>query len=80
MNDLPDYITPVSQILALPEAIPTGKKSSTTILDIEKEHIEKILHELNGNKLQAALKLGISRTSLWRKIKQYKLDSSRSLH
>lgn len=39
----------------------------------EKQKILRVLHETNGNKNQAAEILGISRTTLWRKIKQFNI-------
>lgn len=39
--------------------------------DIEKELIMKILQETNGNKSEAATRLGISRVTLYTKIKKY---------
>ena len=41
--------------------------------ELEKLKIVNILIETNGNKNQAAEKLGMSRTTLWRKIKQYNI-------
>lgn len=42
--------------------------------ELEKLQILSVLLETNGNKNQAAGKLGMSRTTLWRKIKQYDID------
>ena len=46
--------------------------------EIEEDEVEKIkrvLRETNGNKSLAAKILGIHRTTLWRKIKEYQLDN-----
>ncbi len=40
----------------------------------EAERIKRVLKETKGNKSLAAKILGIHRTTLWRKIKEYKLD------
>lgn len=40
----------------------------------EKETIERILNECNGNKTQASKKLGIDRSTLWRKMHKYKIE------
>lgn len=48
----------------------------STQLNIEKLRITNILLETNGNKNKAATKLGMSRTTLWRKIKQYKINTN----
>lgn len=45
-----------------------------SLADMEKILIERTLHSLNGHKGRTAEVLGIGSTSLWRKIKQYKLQ------
>ncbi|NHM32471.1 sigma 54-interacting transcriptional regulator [Neobacillus terrae] len=42
--------------------------------ELEKFKIINILLETRGNKNQTAVKLGMSRTTLWRKIKEYNID------
>ncbi|MFZ5997206.1 MAG: sigma-54-dependent transcriptional regulator [Nitrospirota bacterium] len=42
--------------------------------DMEKVLIQRTLHSLQGQKVKAAEVLGISTTSLWRKIKKYNLE------
>jgi PAS domain S-box-containing protein len=45
------------------------------VLDkMQKEYIVKVLREVNGNKKKAAKILGISTTTLWRKIKQLNIN------
>jgi len=51
----------------------TPKKSSEDRSD-EVERIRKVLEETGGNKTLAAKILGMHRTTLWRKIKEYGLD------
>ncbi|MDQ0340839.1 propionate catabolism operon transcriptional regulator [Caldalkalibacillus uzonensis] len=46
----------------------------TSYQEAEKVRIIQALLDSNGNKIKAAQKLGISRTTLWRKIKQYQLQ------
>lgn len=43
----------------------------------EKERIRAALHEADGNCTKAAGLLHISRTTLWRKMKKYKIDSAK---
>lgn len=57
----------VSQLTTFPEI-----KKYTTIQ--EKSYIQKILHELNGNKTETARKLGIHRSTLYEKLKKYGID------
>ncbi len=81
-NDLPEFM--FSDRLRLPG--PDGSPStSSTLLDdydtqitplaeIEKNHIQAVLIKLDYNHTLAAKKLGISRSTLWRKIKEYNLE------
>jgi len=49
------------------------KKTFLTLDENEKEYIEWVLKQTNGNKTRAAELLGIDRVSLWRKLKRYEL-------
>jgi DNA-binding NtrC family response regulator len=42
--------------------------------DIEREHIKRALERMDFNYSAIAKKLGVSRSTLWRKIKDYKID------
>jgi len=46
---------------------------STGLADVERELILKTLHELEGNRMQSALRLGISVRTLHYKLQQYRL-------
>jgi two-component system nitrogen regulation response regulator GlnG/two-component system response regulator HydG len=41
---------------------------------MERQHIIRALNLLNGNKTDVAAKLGISRATLWRKLKEHKIE------
>jgi transcriptional regulator of acetoin/glycerol metabolism len=41
---------------------------------VERRHIERVLREANGNRSEAARKLGIDRVTLYRKMKRYRVD------
>ncbi|MGA1870797.1 MAG: sigma-54-dependent transcriptional regulator [bacterium] len=47
-------------------------KAKFKLKELEKRHIFKVLKETNGNKAQAAEILGIARSTLFKKIKEYK--------
>ena len=51
--------------------------STLTLNELEKQHIERVLHEEEGRVEKAASRLGIPRSSLYQKIKKYQLNSSR---
>jgi transcriptional regulator of acetoin/glycerol metabolism len=46
-----------------------------TLADMEKQLIRATLERLKGNQSIAARKLGISRSTLWRKMKEYGLEA-----
>lgn len=68
------------QIEAADLLLPTRKiaqieklQSTCSLEELEKMHIEGVLHNVNWNKTKAAEVLGISVRNLYRKIEQYKL-------
>jgi DNA-binding NtrC family response regulator len=48
-------------------------RESWSLADVEKEHIRRVLARHRGNATIAARQLGISRTTLWRKLREYGL-------
>jgi DNA-binding NtrC family response regulator len=46
-------------------------RESWSLADVEREHIVRVLRRHGGNSTLAARQLGISRTTLWRKLKEY---------
>ncbi len=52
-----------------PSALPA--LSSTTLEELEREHILRVLHESKGNRERAAAILGISSRTLYRKLREY---------
>jgi transcriptional regulator of acetoin/glycerol metabolism len=63
---------------ALPggSAAPPGEeraRDAWSLADVEKEHIQRVLTLHRGNATTAARQLGISRTTLWRKLREYGL-------
>jgi transcriptional regulator with PAS, ATPase and Fis domain len=51
--------------------------SSLTLLELEKQHIERVLQEERGRVEKAAKRLGIPRSSLYQKIKKHQIPSSK---
>ncbi len=51
-----------------------GYSDDWTLEQVEREHIRRVLRRHSGNASEAAKSLGISRSTLWRKMKQYRLD------
>jgi DNA-binding NtrC family response regulator len=59
-------------------APPVASDSSLTLLELEQRHIQLVLQQENGHVESAARRLGIPRSSLYHKIKQYGLRPSGS--
>ena len=57
---------------AAADAAPDAR-ASWTLADVEREHIQRVLARHEGNATAAAKQLGISRTTLWRKLRAYGL-------
>jgi two-component system response regulator HydG len=68
-NELPPHIasgTPLGPAPVLPR--------EQTLAQVEKSHILQTLERCGWNHSQAAETLGIGRTSLWRKLKEYQIE------
>ena len=55
------------------------RSSVVTIADLEKQAILNTITQLKGDKLMAARLLGIGKTTLYRKLKEYGLGDDQSL-
>jgi len=53
-------------------------RDSWSLADVEREHIRLVLARHRGNATNAARQLGISRTTLWRKLREYGLPRKES--
>jgi len=60
--------------VSLPQAAAGSGSEAETLEELEKRHIERVLHMAAGNKLRAARILGIPRASLYRRIRRYQLE------
>lgn len=63
LNDLPPHLLDLS----------SQGRSFTTLEEMEKDHIARVLSAVEGQREQAAGILGITRSTLWRKIKKFNL-------
>jgi len=62
--------------LALPaEPKPNGSGEHVSLVDMEREHILKVLEETGGNQSRASQVLGIDRKTLYNKIRKYGIES-----
>ncbi len=48
-----------------------GERDRWSLADVERDHIQRVLALHHGNATSAARQLGISRTTLWRKLRRY---------
>ncbi|MBI5118642.1 sigma-54-dependent Fis family transcriptional regulator [Candidatus Poribacteria bacterium] len=88
VSSLPDYLQSIKRpMLALPEGIEeavemaaheagAGAPEYMTLAEMEKRLITETLMKCEGNQTLAADKLGISRSTLWRKMKEYNIRTS----
>jgi len=51
--------------------------SRLTLIELEKQHIERVLQEERGHVETAAKRLGIPRSSLYQKLKKHQIASSK---
>lgn len=74
MTDLPPAIVshvPGSESSA--DRSPAGGSPSTDLEDIERATIQRVFEQVNGDKVTAGKMLGISRATLYRKLKRYNI-------
>ena len=77
--DLPPSLVSVSGS-GSPETIPAATSlSSTDLEDIERITIQRVFEQVNGDKAQARKMLGISRATLYRKLKRYNIGVPQTL-
>jgi len=81
-KDLPEFMLRGRLLLGSPEqpqtSVKTSESSVPTLADVEREHINFVLKLTSHNHTEAAKKLGISRSTLWRKMKEYNLQNEGS--
>ncbi len=72
LDDVPVEITSAGNAAPSGPAAPQGATPRTTLADTEKDAILRVLAECGNNKSQAAVRLGISRRTLHRKLNEWK--------
>jgi len=73
LDDLPPAFATVSQGGDVANASSTGELSTTDLEDIERTTIERVFQQVKGDKALAGKMLGISRATLYRKLKRYNI-------
>jgi transcriptional regulator of acetoin/glycerol metabolism len=73
VDDLPPAIASVSQAADSAPAGSTEELSTTDLEDIERTTIERVFQQVKGDKALAGKMLGISRATLYRKLKRYNI-------
>ena len=68
------HVVDVAPLSTTPSANPN--RDTWSLADVEREHIRRVLDLHRGNATAAARQLGISRTTLWRKLKEYGISRS----
>jgi len=79
LGDLPPAIASASPSPDAETSTITGAVSSTDLEDIERATIERVFEQVKGDKAMAGKMLGISRATLYRKLKRYNIGSRQEL-
>jgi DNA-binding NtrC family response regulator len=77
------YIISGKHLHFMPEPVPARPRTASqrkTITEVEREHINTVLRQENWNVKETARKLGIPRSSLYMKLKEYGLTRQLSNH
>jgi len=72
-NDLPPAIT--SGVAAMDQGLDSSGLSATDLEDIERTTIQRVFEQVKGDKALAGKMLGISRATLYRKLKRYNIGA-----
>src|SRR5438034_1646682 len=77
MNDLPPTIASAASSPDSGLELPSSSLSSTDLEDIERATIQRVFEQVKGDKALAGKMLGISRATLYRKLKRYNIGAAR---
>ena len=73
LSDLPPSIASASPVLYSESGPASPGVTSTDLEDIERTTIQRVFEQVNGDKARAGKMLGISRATLYRKLKRYNI-------
>ena len=79
-KDLPDFLLRNRLLLEGPRkgaCVDAQTGEIVSLKDLEADHIRLALEKMNYNYSDIAKKLGVSRSTLWRKIKEYKIEAKK---
>src|SRR5256712_13746984 len=79
VNDLPPVIASASPVSESFSEASMGGLSSTDLEDIERATIQRVFEQVKGDKALAGKMLGISRATLYRKLKRYNIGPRQAL-
>jgi two-component system, NtrC family, response regulator AtoC len=81
VGDLPPAVVSLTtpSTAAVADAPASSSLSSTDLEDIERATIQRVFEQVNGDKVVAGKMLGISRATLYRKLKRYNIGSRADL-
>jgi two-component system, NtrC family, response regulator AtoC len=78
LDDLPPALASTVHSQELGQAGPVPQLSTTDLEDIERTTIERVFEQVKGDKALAGKMLGISRATLYRKLKRYNIGGIRT--
>jgi two-component system, NtrC family, response regulator AtoC len=76
VGDLPAAIASASPETESDRNLPTAPLSTTDLEDIERATIQRVFEQVKGDKVMAGKMLGISRATLYRKLKRYNIGGT----
>ncbi|HEY6181347.1 MAG TPA: helix-turn-helix domain-containing protein, partial [Terriglobales bacterium] len=79
VGDLPPALISASAMPVSVGEIATSGLSTTDLEAIERTTIERVFQQVGGDKIRAGKMLGISRATLYRKLKRYNIATRASL-